>query len=98
MDYFIFLELTPECLFPPFCGLGCGCMLFASPRVPFPFSFTYFPSSVSPTHHHSSHFTGFFSSDFGFHGDVEDEYCVKFWVYGDINSRVCLPDRVVRED
>lgn len=101
MDYFIFLELTPEYVFPPFCGLGCRCMFSASPRVPFPFSFTYFPSSISPIPppfpllHRC--FLVTYVCFFGFPGGVQIKYCVQFWVHGDSSSRICLHDRIGRE-
>lgn len=82
MDYFIPLELTPECVFSPFCGFGCGCMFLACPRVPFPFSFTHLPSLKSP-HPPVPAIAQEFSSDlsfFDFHGGVQTESCFPFWV------------------
>lgn len=102
MDHFIFLELTPECIFSPFCGLGCGCMFSASPRVPFPFSLAYLPSSLSPIPPPFQSLHRLFLvtevSFFGFRGGVQIKYCVQFWVHGDSSSRMCLHDRVVRKD
>lgn len=94
MDYFIFLELTPECV-----------NTFPSPRpvvldvdacfLPLPeshFLFFRLPSFLYKSHPTPIPVTvQAFSSDFGhffrFHGGVEIKYRVQFWVRGDINSR-----------